>query len=424
MTRPGALHVACTGYGHIVAADYQGKCLHNRHAAQHAVQRGEYMLREMETRALDMAAQLGALSELDIAVMDSARNAFVQGRTPKFCAGCGLCDAVRACEYGGRESLRWGGTYVYFCEAGLAFATTALYERDALRGCMMAGPMLLGQRREDALSEVCHAVELAGSLPLYTAARLSGYCRVADACAADVCLRSPKAQPHTSASSASALDSRAQAFTSQLRRAVAQGDRIGAQRLMNEILGDMYFSGDLDVNTLRMRALRLVDMFSKCGAPGFFRTPDEYAHEIARFDDIDSLNVWLGELARGFVCYAFNFTPAVNADALFKARRYVREHLSEKISLDEVAAHVHLSRSYVSSMFHQQTGEGLFEYIQRLRLERACALLRGSDAPLCDIAAACGFEDQSYFTRAFRKAHGVTPGAFRRAARNPAGRGC
>ena len=176
----------------------------------------------------------------------------------------------------------------------------------------------------------------------------------------------------------------------------------------------MYFSGDLDVNTLRMRALRLVDMFSKCGAPGFFRTPDEYAREIARFDDIDSLNVWLGELARGFVCYAFNFTPAVNADALFKARRYVREHLSEKISLDEVAAHVHLSRSYVSSMFHQQTGEGLFEYIQRLRLERARgALLRGSDAPLCDIAAACGFEDQSYFTRAFRKAHGVTPGAFR-----------
>ena len=80
--------------------------------------------------------------------------------------------------------MRWGGTYVYFCEAGLAFATTALYERDALRGCMMAGPMLLGQRREDALSEVCHAVELAGSLPLYTAARLSGYCRVAE------CLRS------------------------------------------------------------------------------------------------------------------------------------------------------------------------------------------------------------------------------------------
>ncbi len=380
------------------------------------------MLREMEARALDMSAQLGALSELDIAVMDAARGAFAPGRAPKYCAGCGLCDAVRACEYGGRESLRWGGTYVYFCEAGLAFATTALYERDALRGCLMAGPMLLGQRREDALSEVCHAAELAASLPLYTAARLSGYCRVADACAADICLRAPRPQPPAGARGADAPDGRAQAFATRLRRAVAQGDRIGAQRLMNEILGDMYFSGDLDVNTLRARALRLIDMFSRCGAPGFFRAPDEYAREIARFDDIDSLNVWLGELTRGFICYAFNFTPAVNADALFKARRYVREHLADKISLDDVAAHVHLSRSYVSSMFHQQTGEGLFEYILRLRLERACELLRESDAPLCDIAAACGFEDQSYFTRAFRKARGVTPGAFRRAERGDLGR--
>lgn len=382
------------------------------------------MLSDMEARALDMAMQLSALAELDIAVMDSARGAFIDGRAPKYCAGCGLCDFVRACEYGGRESLRWHGTYVYFCAVGLAFATTALHERDALRGCMMAGPMLLGQRREDALSEVRHAAELAASLPLYTAARLSGYCRVADACASDICLRASSQSLRGSAQYGRAPSGRAHAFAERLKRAVAQGDRVGAQRLMNEILGDMYFSGDLDVNTLRARALRLVDMFSHCGAPGFFRAPDEYAREIARFDDIDSLNVWLGELVRGFICYAFNFTPAVNADALFKVRRYVRQHLAEKISLDDVAEHVHLSRSYVSSMFHQQTGEGLFEYIQRLRLERACELLRETDEPLCDVAALCGFEDQSYFTRAFRKAHGLTPGAFRRASRKTGSSGC
>ena len=81
--------------------------------------------------------------------------------------------------------------------------------------------------------------------------------------------------------------------------------------------------------------------------------------------------------------------------------------------MDEVARHVYLSRSYLSSLFKEETGMSLFTYINRVRVEKSKLFLLDKDVALVDVASLCGFEDQSYFTKVFKKETGMSPKKYR-----------
>lgn len=94
-------------------------------------------------------------------------------------------------------------------------------------------------------------------------------------------------------------------------------------------------------------------------------------------------------------------------------RDYVDAHLSENITLDDLAGSVALSRFHFARMFRQAMGTSPHEFVLQQRLARARGLLSHTDAPLLGIAASCGFADQSHMNRVFRKRVGQTPGQFR-----------
>lgn len=94
-------------------------------------------------------------------------------------------------------------------------------------------------------------------------------------------------------------------------------------------------------------------------------------------------------------------------------RDYVEAHLGENVSLDDLAAAVALSRFHFARMFRQSVGTSPHEFVLEQRLARARAMLSRTNAPLPDVAASCGFADQSHMNRVFRKRVGQTPGQFR-----------
>lgn len=71
------------------------------------------------------------------------------------------------------------------------------------------------------------------------------------------------------------------------------------------------------------------------------------------------------------------------------------------ISLSEIAAAVHCSVSTVSHLFRERSGADVSAYIEKLRMQEAAALLRGSDMTVTAIALAVGFEDPQLFLRCF-----------------------
>lgn len=89
------------------------------------------------------------------------------------------------------------------------------------------------------------------------------------------------------------------------------------------------------------------------------------------------------------------------------------EKFNTPLSLEEVAAHVHLHPSYFSTMFKNVTGSSFKEYLNKIRIEESKLLLLNTDFSIIDIAIAVGFEDQSYFSKVFKKFTGTTPKQFR-----------
>jgi AraC family transcriptional regulator len=88
--------------------------------------------------------------------------------------------------------------------------------------------------------------------------------------------------------------------------------------------------------------------------------------------------------------------------------------LGQDLSLSEVADACGLSTNYFSRAFKQSLGTPPHRWLQLQRVLHAKSLLRNAGRSLSDIAAACGFADQSHFTRVFTSIVGVSPGAWRR----------
>ena len=92
----------------------------------------------------------------------------------------------------------------------------------------------------------------------------------------------------------------------------------------------------------------------------------------------------------------------------------IEDHLTEDLSLTNLAAEAGLSPSHFSSLFRQTTGLALHQYIIRRRLEQAQHLLRSTELPIKEIAIAVGFYDQSHLVRQMRRILGVTPTSLRK----------
>lgn len=106
-------------------------------------------------------------------------------------------------------------------------------------------------------------------------------------------------------------------------------------------------------------------------------------------------------------------SPADIETRLLRLLAYIHDHLDGDLSLDTLAEVACLSRFHWHRVFHALTGETLAEAIRRLRLLKAANALVLEDAPLREIAARCGYPNPASFSRAFRAAHGTSPGAFR-----------
>ncbi|MCK8486696.1 AraC family transcriptional regulator [Paenibacillus sp. MBLB2552] len=97
--------------------------------------------------------------------------------------------------------------------------------------------------------------------------------------------------------------------------------------------------------------------------------------------------------------------------------RYINTHFEENLSLGELAGRFHLSPYYLSHVFPRVTGLTLVAYINRVRIEEACALLRETELPVTDIAYRVGYQSVTHFGRVFKKAKALSPQSYRREQR-------
>ena len=110
-------------------------------------------------------------------------------------------------------------------------------------------------------------------------------------------------------------------------------------------------------------------------------------------------------------------TPFDSSARLRRVRRYVKEHISERIRLSDAAGAAGLERRYFSTYFHRRTGIKFREWLAILRVARAIELIRDRSLSLEQVRAACGFGDRRTFQRTFKRWVGLTPSTFRKQSR-------
>lgn len=95
-------------------------------------------------------------------------------------------------------------------------------------------------------------------------------------------------------------------------------------------------------------------------------------------------------------------------------RDYIKEHMSEDLSLVVLSEKIHLNASYLSRLFKKETGEKLYEYVLRVRMQKASELILEGTQKIQDIAQCVGYESVQSFNRAFKKYTGEAPMNYRK----------
>lgn len=97
------------------------------------------------------------------------------------------------------------------------------------------------------------------------------------------------------------------------------------------------------------------------------------------------------------------------------AQDYIGEHYAENLSLTEVAEKVGISGGYLSTMFTQNLKCGFVDYLNQVRIERACTYMEQNYLKTYEVAYKVGFKDEKYFSKVFKKVKGMSPKAYRAA---------
>lgn len=96
---------------------------------------------------------------------------------------------------------------------------------------------------------------------------------------------------------------------------------------------------------------------------------------------------------------------------------YIQSDYRRHITLESAAEVIHVTPSYLSMLFRQQTGSTFVEYVNRFRVRKACDLLRAGSLKSYEVAFDVGFQDEKYFHNIFKRYTGMTTKQFRDGAR-------
>ncbi|MDR3240131.1 MAG: PocR ligand-binding domain-containing protein [Clostridiales bacterium] len=397
---------------------------------------------------------------MDMGVTLINRQGAVLYQTPQSCGECELCrmtfgDANQDCSmsmrYGSYQAERFGGRYIYFCWKGFTHFASAVYFGGIQEYTLVGGPILMIDREEFFQEEILakwyrdqnesYGVlkkdlwEALALVPYFSTEKVHSLSEMLYVCAEHLgetnTRRSDQYEHQKLQGIISDYIMRIKNIAEpgcyplqkeqKLLDAVSQGDIATAKALLNELLGSIFFYSGFRFDMIRSRILELIVLLSRAAVKGgadaemIFGLNYVYIHEIDNFQTIEDLTYWLSMIMSRFTDNVFHFAGVKHSDIIYKATAYIKTHYMDKITLDEVASAVYLSPPYFSKVFKEEVKCTFNFYLNKIRIEQSERLLLNQHISLADISNLVGYEDQSYFSKVFKKLTGLSPLKYRQA---------
>jgi AraC-like DNA-binding protein len=346
-----------------------------------------------------------------------------------------------------KRATHFGGSYVYLCDLGFIFWTSPIFRNGRFAGALL-GSGFLGIDKQETLEAM---LAMSGgtvpeesirkrlsAFPRCEPARAKALAELLLACAgllsegpedyhrtlrrraeqqaiiAEQIFLLKDQYPEGGAAPGYPLDKER-----MLIQALRRGDIERGKKVLNELLARLFFANSDSFTYVRFRAIELVVLLSRAAIspgntkPAILEANDHYLNRIGNAENIEELTDALHSIVEDMTGQIFSFQGTQHAAALRKADRYIYENYSRKISLKEIADAAGLSAPYFSNIFKEEMGENLTSYLNRLRVEKAGRLVTETEMSLSEVATACGFENQSWFSKIFKSFTGTSPGKYR-----------
>ena len=404
--------------------------------------------------AMECAKTFSDVSDLGCVVSDTDGNELFHCNYT--CENCSLCTCFnvekmernQVHSFGMKEAERFGGKYLYNCPIGLSFFCSPIISYNGSVAKITAGPFLMIEPDEFIhyemknnshfiqKSDYENAVTCLMELPYISPAKansLSSLLFMIVGYINNVSSSERLLTARTSYNMQGQISSFIQnlkesplpktyplELESALLHSISSSDKKTAQKLLNDLLGYIFFSSAGDFGSIKARSLELMILMSRSaisgGAdPAGILNFNQYCTEkILQAETVEGLCIDLVELTNGFMNSTFELHDAKHTEMIRKAITYIRQHSTEKLSLADVAEQVFLSPTYFSKIFNQEIGCSFTHYLNTLRIEQSKVLLIEGKLNMAEISAAVGFSDKEYFSRTFKKIVGCSPIKFKK----------
>ena len=337
-----------------------------------------------------------------------------------FCLNCEHCNRKdktgmdKTCAFLHMEAVNkareLGGLYVYDCCDGLVFWASPFYSGERFAGAFLSGGIRETVKNKDK-------VKALANMMLLCADQISGMSFVQKNIPAQLNTFEPQYVPPES-------ESKNDVCTIDMERILLanlrRGDNIEAGKILNNLLNIHYMKVKCNLPAFHLKALELAVLLSRAASDldgindnTVLETNNRYLTKIRESQDYKEITEILLSFTEMISGKIFSFHGVRHFPALRKAERFIWENYTRKLSLKEIATVSGLSAPYFSTIFKEEMGENLSNYLNRLRVEKAATMLLTTNTPISEIAKTCGFEDQSWFSKIFKNNTGFTPGKYR-----------
>ena len=313
------------------------------------------------------------------------------------------------------ESQRIEGTYIYTCPAGSVFWTSPLYSTGRCAGALTAG-IMPGDKSHEEIQAMARLLGVCTE-------EISGNGSDPDEFIHHTVWQEPEQKIAMVQHNASQHNGAEYPLEKErmLLAAFRRGDIETGSRILTDLMYYIQSAVPGNFEIVRFRAIELAVLLSRAALDPRLSAGDallevnhRYLKRIQESKTAEELIENLHLIAERMAGEIFSFKGIRHASVLRKAERYIWENYSRKISLEEISGAAGLSAPYFSTIFREEMGENLSGYLNRLRVEKSAALLAETGKTLSEIAASCGFDDQSWFSKIFKRYKGISPGKFRK----------
>lgn len=329
------------------------------------------------------------------------------------------CNAYNTHLYGAYQAQSQLGWYYYTCPRGLIFIALPIIKNSTMDYCLIIGPIILEGEPNQLEGGCSHSLKGVPTFSRKQIEQLGEWLSYSvpdykhDFEQIDLSLFGGLSEgvfrPGYSVETLGRL------FAS-----IRGGNKTLAKELLEEILTTLFSVLSDDYNGLRWQIIELFIRMSRAAVKGGAEKDKviqfcvSHLREADKIKDIDTYREWIQSALEAFLDFVFNLEGVKHKNVVFETNEYIKAHLTDKILLEEAAANVCLSKSYFCKIISKELGYTFTELLNRIRVEQSRKYLEKKDLSIAQVAQSVGFEDQSYYTKCFRKITGVTPAQYRK----------